>query len=66
MDPELAVIVGAAIAFAGTIVGTAVTEWLRDRRERSNRKHDSLRASIETVLALAAEESLTRESPDSD
>jgi len=57
MDNGWAVVLGAAIAFVGTVVGKAVQDWLNDRRQRRDATREDLRAVTRKVLALTLEHS---------
>lgn len=55
MDSGWAVVIGAAIAFAGTVGGTLLNEGAQDRRERRRKKRNDLVAAVQELIDAAFE-----------
>jgi hypothetical protein len=55
MDSGWAVVIGAAIAFAGTVGGTLLNEGVQDRRGRQRKKRDDLVAAVQELIDAAFE-----------
>jgi len=56
MDSGWAVVLGAAIAFLGSVGGKALQDWLSDRRNRVLAQREERREAVRGVIALTLEQ----------